>query len=176
MHACSFFLQSWTFFSNSSVYSLLWLSKRYHFQVVDLQQPSSSVEEPVKSTDWSKCFLCQQFTSEILRCRPKSKRSAVGVGQGYSTLAKNFMHFNELNDLPMPIDPQQLDERNGIEATLLEHEAKWHKSCHTKFNSTQLIRGEKRKLSVEDCKPAVNPARSTFADMSVLHLTYVFFL
>ena len=42
---------------------------------------------------------------------------------------------------------------------MLEHEAKWHKSCHTKFKSTQLSRAERRKLSVEDCEPAVNPAK-----------------
>ena len=135
------------------------MSKSYHFQVIDLQQPSSSMEEPLQSTDWSKCFLCQQVISEILHCSAKSKHSDVGVGQGYSTLARNLMHFNELNNLPMPIDPRRLDEGNGIEATLLEHEAKWYKSCHTKFNSTQLSRAEKRKLSEEDCEPAVNPAK-----------------
>ena len=55
-----------------------------------------------------------------------------GKPQGYSTLSRNIIHFSELNDLPMSID---LDKGNGIEATLLEHEAKWHKSCH---NVTQL--------------------------------------
>ena len=44
-------------------------------------------------------------------------------------------------------------KENGIEATLLERKAKWHKSCHTKFNITKLRRAEKRKSSMEDCDP-----------------------
>ena len=92
------------------------------------QQPSSSVDEPVK-TDWSKCLPCQQVTSETLPCPAKSKHSDVSVEQVYSTLSRNIMHFSELNDLPMSIDFRSLDKGNGIEATLLEHEAKWHKSC-----------------------------------------------
>ena len=43
----------------------------------------------------------------------------------------------------MPIDLRRLDEGNGIEATLIEHKAKWHKSCHSKFNATKLVRAEK---------------------------------
>ena len=54
-------------------------SKSYH--LVELEQPSSSVGEPVK-IDWSKCLLCQQVTSETLHCPSKSKHSDVSVGQG----------------------------------------------------------------------------------------------
>ena len=50
----------------------------------------------------------------------------------------------------MPIDIGRPDEGGGIEATLLKHKAKWHKSCHSKFNTTKLQRAEKRKASMDD--------------------------
>lgn len=101
-------------------------------------------------TDWEKCILCQEATSEHLQCPAESKRSDVSTGRGYFTLSLNIVRFGELDELPMPIDLGRLDEGNGIEATLLKHEAKWHKSCHTKFNVTKLLRAEKRKSTVED--------------------------
>lgn len=74
----------------------------------------------------------------------------------------------------MPIDLRRLDEGNGIEATLLEHEAKWHKSCHTKFNITQLHRAEKRKSTEEDCESASVPAKK-YIRRSISHATDVCF-
>ena len=88
------------------------------------QQPSPSGETLVK-TDW-------EVTSELLQCPAESKPCDV------VHFSANTIRFSELHELPMPIDLGCLDEGNGIEATLLEHEAKWHKSCHTKFNSVYL--------------------------------------
>jgi hypothetical protein len=124
------------------------MSKSY--QIVDPQEPGPSKEAPVK-TDWSKCLLCQAVTPEPLQCPAESKRCDVGAGQGYSTLSSNIVRFSELHELPMPIDLARLDEGNGMEATMLEHKAKWHKLCHTKFNITKLQRAEKRKSAMKDC-------------------------
>lgn len=119
-------------------------------QLVDLQQPGSSKLSPT-TTDWSKCVLCQEVTSEALQCPANSKRHDIGAGQGYSTLSTSILRFSEIRQLPMPIDLNRLDEGNGMEATFKEHMAKWHKSCHTKFNSTKLRRAEKRRIvPVED--------------------------
>ena len=46
-----------------------------------------------------------------------------------------------------------MDVGNGIEATMVEHEAKWDKSCHTEINITKIQRAEKRKASMENCDP-----------------------
>ena len=100
-------------------------------------------------TDWNKCILCQKVTSEILRCSADSKRRDVGTGKGYSTFTSNIVWFSELDELPMPIDLRRLDEGNGIEATLIEHKAKWQKSCHSKFNATKLVLAEKNKSSID---------------------------
>ena len=116
---------------------------------MDPHQPGPSRETPLK-TNWKRCVLCQEETSEALQCSAKSKRHDVGAGQVYSTLATSILRFNEINQLPMPVDLTRLDEGNGMEATFKEHMAKWHKSCHTKFNITKLRRAEKKKLAPED--------------------------
>ncbi len=102
------------------------------------------------TTDWTKCCLCQKVTDELLQCSAKSKRHDVGVRQGYSTLATNIMRFSELRELPMCIDVECLDDGSGIEATFTKNNAKWLKSCHTKFNTTKLKRAEKRKHDMDD--------------------------
>ena len=106
-----------------------------------------------------KCCLCQKVTNEVLQCPAKSKRLDIGVGQGYSTLSASIMHLNELHELPIPVDLERLDEGNGIEATLRENKAMWHKSCCTKLNATQVRRAEKRKVSLEDSELKEVPAR-----------------
>ena len=60
------------------------MSKSYQF--VDPQKPGPS-KEAITKTDWNKCLLCQEVTSEVLQCPAQSKHNDVGVGQGYSTLA-----------------------------------------------------------------------------------------
>uniref|UniRef100_UPI00358DDC4D uncharacterized protein n=1 Tax=Myxine glutinosa TaxID=7769 RepID=UPI00358DDC4D len=122
------------------------MSKSY--QLVDPLQPGQSKAQV--QTDWNKCVLCQKITRESLQCPAESKRHDVGVG--YSTIAFNIRRFNELHELPMPLELGRLDDGNGIEATFLENNAKWHKSCHTKFNNIKLQRAEKRKCT-QGCDP-----------------------
>ena len=74
---------------------------------VDSQQPGPSNEALMK-TDWNKCLLCLEVTSEVLRCPAESKCFDVGAGKGYSTLSLNITRFSELNELPMPIDLRPL--------------------------------------------------------------------
>ena len=59
------------------------------------------------------------ITPESMQCPSESKRTDVIVGQRYSTVATNFIRFNVLQAMPMPIDIRHLDERKGIEATML---------------------------------------------------------
>ena len=85
-------------------------------------------------------------------------KQADNVGQEYSTVAANLIRFNELQAMPMPIDIRRLDESKGIEATMLEHLAKWHKSCKAKFNKFKLERAEKR-YSVKDSDPSLGASK-----------------
>ena len=54
-------------------------------------------------------------------------------------LATNIPLFNEINALPLAVDPARLDEGGGIEATLRRNGAKYHTNCHLAFNNTKLI-------------------------------------
>ena len=127
---------------------------------VDSQQPGPSNEALMK-TDWNKCLLCQEVTSEFLWCPAQSKCLDVGAGKGYSTLSLNITRFSELNELPMPIDLRRLDEGNGVEATLRKNKAKWYKFCHSKFNITKLKHAEKRKSSTEGSDLDTTPRKYT---------------
>ena len=60
------------------------------------------------------------------------------------------MPLSEMGFLPMPIYLSNLDEGGGIGATLMHHEAKWHKSCRNKFNNLKLQRAAKRKRQDTD--------------------------
>ena len=88
-------------------------------------------------------MLCQIDSQEALICPAKSTRGDSGAG--YRTMAENITQFHELQCLPVQIDITSWDHGNGIEATLNEQEAKWHKACYLKVNKTELERIKKRK-------------------------------
>lgn len=102
------------------------------------------------SLDWSRCVLCQDTSSEPLQCPFDTKRSDVDQGIGYQTLACNIVKFHEFGCLPMQLDLAQLDEGYGIEETLIQNRAKWHKSCRNKFSNLKLNRAEKKRKSAGD--------------------------
>ena len=125
------------------------MSKPY--QLYNPAQAGPSKETP--KTDWTKCVLCQKVTSEALQCPAESKRYDVGTGHGYSTFAENIVRFQELKDMPMPLDLRRLDEGGGVENTLVVNKAKWHKYCLSKFSAARLQRAEKRKTGAADYDP-----------------------
>lgn len=95
-------------------------------------------------TDWSRCAICQEVKpSQQLQCPADTKRQS-DAGAGYSTFAANILKFNEVGCLPININISRLNEGNGIESTLANNRAKWHKNCYSLFNSTKLKRAQKR--------------------------------
>ena len=117
-------------------------------KVVDPLQPSTSGTHTQCQTDWTKCVLCQKDIPEELRCPADAKRSIKGVC--YKTLADNLFGFSKIDSLPKTIDVNRLDDGDGVEATFQRNRAKWHDSCRLEFNSTQLVRAEKRKTPCKD--------------------------
>ena len=73
------------------------------------------------ATDWSKCCLCQENISEILK-QPNFSR---GHGHGYRVLDMNITELQKLNDLPLPLNPLRLNNGSGVEQTLVENGAKY---------------------------------------------------
>ena len=107
----------WKFPSKSYVN---WLTKIHNSlgntmsvsEVSDTDQYDDQVlgpsKEPSGETNWGTCVICQTVTREALQCPGETARQC--VGDGYSTLAENLVHFNELQEMPIEIDVQKLDE------------------------------------------------------------------
>lgn len=114
---------------------------RQYKQVESDTQVSSSKSDC--SIDWRLCILCQKETQEQLQCPANSKRKDIGAG--YKYVSENLRQFHEIGSMPVDIRLEQLDAGNGIEATLIENTAAWHKTCRNKISSLNLERALKRK-------------------------------
>ena len=119
---------------------------KFH-KVIDPLSPHT-VDPQFLITDWDKCVLCQEASSEVLHCPAESKCG----GAGYQTLASNLMALDEIGFLPKTLKLSRLDDGldDGIEATLSQRKAKWHDSCRLQFNKTQVQRAQKRKRSQDN--------------------------
>ena len=95
------------------------------------------------SIAWEQCIVCLQMTDDVPHCPANSKRSDVGIG--YETFAKDLKSFQELGQMPVPIDIEKLSIED-LKELFMNHAAKWHKKCRDKFNATKLQR-MKKKLS-----------------------------
>ena len=74
------------------------------------------------------------MTDERLECPADSKRKDAGAG--YKSFTENLMRFSDIDELPVKISLERLDDGDGIEATLCCRKASWLKSCRCKFNAT----------------------------------------
>ena len=120
----------------------------FNYVVVDPLQPSTYGTYTQCQTYWAKCVLCQKYIPGGLRCPADAKRSIKGVG--YTTLADNIFGFSKIEYLPQTIDVTRLDYGDGMQATFQSNSTKWHDSCRLEFNSTQLVRAEKRRTPCKD--------------------------
>ena len=114
--------------------------------------------EPRKEFDWKLCVLCRTTTSEPLVCPANSNRK--GAGAGYNTLALHLSQLQELGENPFAFDVSDLDIEDGIESTLSNNNACWHKSCRNKINSTEIKRVAKRKRDSEDDSSKLSPVKT----------------
>ena len=62
-------------------------------------------------------------------------------------MAANLVRFDELGKLPRTVQLHRLDEGQGVEATMVAHQAKWHNTCMLQYNNTMLRRAEKRPIA-----------------------------
>ena len=108
---------------------------------------------PMKSrsqTDWNKCCLCQtEKKGEHLKS-PPTHYSGSKDDDSYYMIATNIpllQAINQLELLPIMLDPIRLDEGGGSEETLRRNNAKYHQNCMLLFNNTKLERARKRAAS-----------------------------
>ena len=116
-------------------------------------QISTTISVPVRqvnreelNVDWEKCFICQTETREALQSSSEARLS--DPAKAYIDLGECILKFKSLNLLPAPLN---LDELSGVPALgtwLLNHKAKFHKTCKLKFGNKKLekaiIRHEKQ--------------------------------
>ena len=67
---------------------------------------------------WDLCILCQE-NGTGLQCPYAVKNSKASVGSEYKTLVEQLTNFSELGHMPIDVDIKQLDDGDGIEATLM---------------------------------------------------------
>ena len=75
------------------------------YKLVDHGQPGTSHNLP---TDWSKCILCQEDKTEVLRCPVESTRDKQGAG--YTTIADLLLDFSKIGCLPRSLNLSRLDD------------------------------------------------------------------
>eukprot|EP00794_Sanderia_malayensis_P001481 gene1481-1638_t len=94
--------------------------------------------------DWKLCIICQaNKTGEPLQCPAISKRKDVGAS--YSSFANNLQEFRIIGSVPGNLNLENLDDGQGVEKTLMERKASWHKTCRNAFSNAKLERAKKRK-------------------------------
>jgi len=78
-------------------------------------------------------------------CSVQLSLSVMMVGWANNTayiLSANIIRFSEWHDLPCLLTLEHLEEKGGIEATLMSRKAMWHKSCCSNFNAAKVKRAE----------------------------------
>ncbi len=137
---------------------LLAMAKRH--MLVDA---CSSASKRAAITNWKLCILCQEDTGTALQC-PYAAKGKPGVG--YKTLADHLTRFNELGHMPINVDITQLNDGDGMEATLMRHHASWHKTCRLKFSQMKLERLEKKSREVGTSSSVHTRSKQSTADIT----------
>ena len=126
--------------------------------------------------DWNLCIICQKKTREPLQCPAMSKRKDVGAS--YASFAKNLEEFHKIGSVPGHLNVEELNQGQGIEHSLKERKALWHKTCRNSFSNANLERAKKRRhdqqneeensdlLEVESTSSPVKARRSSLPGSS----------
>uniref|UniRef100_A0A1Y1LTH9 Uncharacterized protein n=1 Tax=Photinus pyralis TaxID=7054 RepID=A0A1Y1LTH9_PHOPY len=94
--------------------------------------------------DWEGGALCQCVSSEKLIDPGKSK--GLTPENCYKILEEVINSFKSLGTVPVKIDISLLDEGRGLKDMLMNHNAKWHKSCRLKLTSKTMEGLTKKRL------------------------------
>lgn len=100
--------------------------------------------------DCGLCIICQNSTGENLQYPANSQRKDACAR--YTSFVRNLQEFQKLGSTPASLNIDCLDEGQGIEQTLLDNKASWHKCCRDIFGNTKLVCAKKRKLAEKQTK------------------------
>jgi len=77
-----------------------------------------------------------------------SKRKDVGAS--HASFARNLEEFHKIGSVPGHLNVEELNQGQGIEQSLKERKALWHKTCRNSFSNANLERAKKRKHDREN--------------------------
>ena len=104
--------------------------------------PACQVNREELKVDWEKCFICQTETGETLHS--SSEAWSNDPAKAYSDLGERILKFESLNLLPVPLNLDELSGGIALGTSLLNHKAKFHKTCKLKFGSEKQEKAIKR--------------------------------
>uniref|UniRef100_UPI00358E0071 uncharacterized protein isoform X1 n=1 Tax=Myxine glutinosa TaxID=7769 RepID=UPI00358E0071 len=119
--------------------------------------------------DWNCCIICQQHTSEPLKCPLQNPIASRDMTDAYTSFLTNVEQFRD-------IDALQTNIYFGSDVTAADfvtHHASWHKSCHLKYNNSKLTRPQAKKRGVPNTvesqrrsskRQTINTAKCIFCD------------
>ena len=83
--------------------------------------------------NWELCCICQEDNNDRLQTPTE---------EGFTSLERDLLGFKAIGVVPsgLKVSWAQLDEGQGIAATLKAHSAKYHKVCRTYCSSSRLQR------------------------------------
>ena len=93
--------------------------------------------------NWKLCIICQKRTREPLQCPAMSKRKDVRAS--YASFARNLEEFHEIGSVRGHLNVEELNQGQGIEHSLKERKALWHKTRRNRFSNANLEHAKKRK-------------------------------
>ncbi len=68
--------------------------------------------------------------------------------------------------MPINVDITQLNDGDGMEATLMRHHASWHKTCRLKFSQMKLERLGKKSREVGTSSSVHTRSKQSTADIT----------
>ena len=104
--------------------------------------PVRQINREELKIDWEKCFICQTETRETLQSSSEAWSS--DPAKAYSGLGERILKFESLNLLPVPLNLDGLSGGTALGTSLLNHKAKFHKTCKLKFGNEKLEKAIKR--------------------------------
>lgn len=117
------------------------MSKKRKLSHVDLSDWPTTAFPGI---DWAQCLLCQTGADQVL-IQPTLA--------GYRSLIEHLTEFAKHDALPRTVRLQQMDDGSGLLQTFVSHNAQYHKSCRSKYDSQKVARlqarGERDEIEVE---------------------------
>ena len=90
--------------------------------------------------DWTICLICQECTTEPLKC-PLNAHGNRDKSEPYDSFLNNVNAFRALGKLPVLLyfgEDMTVNE-------LVQNQAAWHKSCYVKFSNEKLERATRKR-------------------------------